>query len=113
VTSPTSFARSRATAESGSPRHGGPREHRAAERGEPLRRPAHDEHEHAEAERRLRDVDPQLTGAERLRLLDVGLAEVGSRLDRDRLGTAIAGAHDEHGGLGDDHRGDERDRQAP
>ena len=88
-------------------------EHRSPEPGEPLRRAPHDQHQHAESDRRLGEVDPQLAAAERLGLLDLRLAEVGSRLDRNGLGSAVARTHHEHGGLRDDHRGDERDRQAP
>jgi len=79
---------------------------------EPPRRPAHDQREHREPERGLPDVDPQLALAEALRLLDLGRAEVVSRLHRDRIGKPTR-SHHHHGGLGHDHRGDERDRQAP
>ena len=81
--------------------------------GQPPRRAADDQHEHAEPDRRLREEDPALAGAEVVRPLDLRRAEVGSRIDRDRLGSAVARSHDDHGGLRDDHRGDERDRQAP
>jgi hypothetical protein len=80
--------------------------------GEPFRRTPHDQHEHPEPDRSLGEVDPALATAEGLGPLDLGGAEVGSRLDRERLGTAVARAHDEDGGLCDDHRGDERERQA-
>ena len=51
----------------------------AASRSEPLGRAAHDQHQHAEPDRGLREVDPQLAGAEGLGLLDLRRAEVGSR----------------------------------
>ena len=123
VTSPTSLARSRATAESGSAATPVATEIAAAtaapartgRRRSVSRRggPAHDQHEHAELDRHLAEEDPALPAAEVLRPLDLRRAEVGSRLDRHRLGTPVAGPHQKDGGLRDDHRGDERDRQAP
>ena len=123
VTRPTSLARSRAAADSGSAaapvaseiaaataapastgrlsaaiRSGGRRTNSAST---------------PEADHGLAGVDPQLAGPEALRPLDLGRAEVGSRLDPDRLGPAIAGTHQDHGALRDEHRGDERYRQAP
>ena len=75
------------------------------------RREPHRGREHRQLDRRPRPEEPQLAVPETLRPLQLGRAEVGSRLRRhDRI--ALLRPQEQHRRLRDDQRGDQRGRQA-
>ena len=124
MTSPTSRARWRATASTGrlttasvtdnTAAAAAPRRHRAAGSGalSTRGRPGDQHDEQAEVDGRAGDEQPPLAAAEGVAALELGLAEVGSRLDGDRLRAPVARTQEQDRGLGDDDGGHEGDRQA-